>query len=407
MQAASTLKVTWTAGHGAAGAARLLRVSAEAAVARCVRRELEGRRRDAGEARVDRSRRPTCIRTRCTDRWARSCAVADVQGGKATVWSPTQSVVSDAQRRRDAARPAGRATSASSSRGARAATASTAPTPSSYDAALLSQAVGKPVRVQLSRKDEMAWENYGFAYVIDQRVGVDADGNIIAWDYEAWFAVARRPSRLQHAGQRRHRHAGRLRAGARSGRAAAADPSGGFNNGSNAAPSYVAGRVGGTARRHRHDRERARADAHGRVAVLHRAAALAVAPAEHVRARVVPRRDRGAREGRSGRVPAAPPARPAAARTSWRRRRRRRTGSARPSPRPGHRARPASPAAAASRASRTRATTATSRWSPRSRSIRRPARSTATRLVVAQDCGPDLESRTACAISSKAARCRA
>jgi hypothetical protein len=39
----------------------------------------------------------------------------------------------------------------------------------SYDAALMSQAVGRPVRVQLSRKDEMAWENYGFAYVIDQR----------------------------------------------------------------------------------------------------------------------------------------------------------------------------------------------------------------------------------------------
>ena len=30
-----------------------------------------------------------------------------------------------------------------------------------YDAALLSQAVGKPVRVQLPRKDEMAWENFG------------------------------------------------------------------------------------------------------------------------------------------------------------------------------------------------------------------------------------------------------
>jgi len=39
----------------------------------------------------------------------------------------------------------------------------------SYDAALMSQAVGKPVRVQLARKDEMAWENYGVAFVIDQR----------------------------------------------------------------------------------------------------------------------------------------------------------------------------------------------------------------------------------------------
>ena len=56
----------------------------------------------------------------------------------------------------------------------------------SYDAALLSQAVGKPVRVQLSRRDEMAWENYGVAFVIDQRVGVDAAGAIVAWDYEGW-----------------------------------------------------------------------------------------------------------------------------------------------------------------------------------------------------------------------------
>jgi len=55
-----------------------------------------------------------------------------------------------------------------------------------FDAALLSQAVGKPVRVQLTRDDEMRWENYGPAYVIDQRVGLDAQGNIIAWDHESW-----------------------------------------------------------------------------------------------------------------------------------------------------------------------------------------------------------------------------
>jgi nicotinate dehydrogenase subunit B len=36
-----------------------------------------------------------------------------------------------------------------------------------YDAALLSQAVGKPVRVQLTRQEEMAWENYGFPFVMD------------------------------------------------------------------------------------------------------------------------------------------------------------------------------------------------------------------------------------------------
>ena len=58
----------------------------------------------------------------------------------------------------------------------------------SYDAAVLSQAVARPVRVQLSRKDEMAWENYGNLFVIDQRIGLDAAGTIIAWDYEAWSA---------------------------------------------------------------------------------------------------------------------------------------------------------------------------------------------------------------------------
>ena len=55
------------------------------------------------------------------------------------------------------------------------------------DAAVLSKAVGKPVRVQLTRKDEMAWENYGPAYVIEQRAGLDTQGNIIAWEHEAWM----------------------------------------------------------------------------------------------------------------------------------------------------------------------------------------------------------------------------
>ena len=59
----------------------------------------------------------------------------------------------------------------------------------SYDAAVMSHAVGRPVRVQLSRHDEMAWENYGFAYVIDQRVALDAKGSIVAWDCESWNAA--------------------------------------------------------------------------------------------------------------------------------------------------------------------------------------------------------------------------
>ena len=115
----------------------------------------------------------------------------------------------------------------------------------SYDAALLSQAVGRPVRVQLSRKDEMAWENYGFAYVIDQRVALDANGTIVAWDYESWS-----PSRGGRPGYDRP---GNVITGVLAGFEPApfaprtpAPPPAGFNNGSNAAPSYVTGCAGGS-----------------------------------------------------------------------------------------------------------------------------------------------------------------
>ena len=58
----------------------------------------------------------------------------------------------------------------------------------SFDAALLSEAAGKPVRVLLTRKDEMAWENYGYAFVLEQRAALDGAGNIAAWDHESWSA---------------------------------------------------------------------------------------------------------------------------------------------------------------------------------------------------------------------------
>src|SRR5213078_4257744 len=114
-----------------------------------------------------------------------SCAVADVQNGKATVWSATQAVY---PLRSTMAMVLGLQLEnvhiifkmGSGCYGCNGADTV------SYDAALLSQAVGRPVRVQLTRKDEMAWENYGNAWVIDQAAGLDAQGNIVAWDHESW-----------------------------------------------------------------------------------------------------------------------------------------------------------------------------------------------------------------------------
>jgi nicotinate dehydrogenase subunit B len=53
-------------------------------------------------------------------------------------------------------------------------------------AAVLSKAVGKPVRVQFMRWDDMGYDNYDAAEVIDVRAGVDAKGKITAFDYVAY-----------------------------------------------------------------------------------------------------------------------------------------------------------------------------------------------------------------------------
>ncbi len=53
----------------------------------------------------------------------------------------------------------------------------------SEDAALLSRAVGKPVRVQWMRHDEHGWEPKGPAQLELVRAGVDGQGKIIAWDF--------------------------------------------------------------------------------------------------------------------------------------------------------------------------------------------------------------------------------
>ena len=171
-----------------------------------------------------------------------SCAVADVRGDRATLYSPTQGVW---PLRGSVAMVLGldpknvqvlflRGAGCYGLNGADAV---------SYDAAILSQAAGKPVRVQLSRKDEMAWENYGYAFVLDERAGLDAQGNIVAWDHEAWFPV--------HGSRPGYDTPGNVVTGALLGfpappferRSPAPEPRR-FENHDNSVPPYCAGRVG-------------------------------------------------------------------------------------------------------------------------------------------------------------------
>ena len=53
-------------------------------------------------------------------------------------------------------------------------------------AAIMSQAIGKPVRVQFMRWDEHGWDYYGPEHTADLTAGVDANGNIVGYSYNGW-----------------------------------------------------------------------------------------------------------------------------------------------------------------------------------------------------------------------------
>jgi nicotinate dehydrogenase subunit B len=57
----------------------------------------------------------------------------------------------------------------------------------SADAVLLSRAVGRPVRVQLTREQEHAWEPKGAAQLIEVNGGLNADGGVAAYDFSTRY----------------------------------------------------------------------------------------------------------------------------------------------------------------------------------------------------------------------------
>jgi CO/xanthine dehydrogenase Mo-binding subunit len=172
-----------------------------------------------------------------------SCAVADVRGDGVTVWSPTQSAYPT---RSCIAKLLGvpvetvrvvfkRGSGCYGLNGADAV---------SFDAAILSQAVRAPVRVQYTRRDEMTSENYGSACAIEQRAVLGSDGTIAAWDRESWVAAL--------GGRPGDDRPGNVITGMLLGHepeplaiGPAKPPKGKLDNHSNAVPPYVAGCVAG------------------------------------------------------------------------------------------------------------------------------------------------------------------
>jgi CO/xanthine dehydrogenase Mo-binding subunit len=174
-----------------------------------------------------------------------ACAVADVQGDKVTIWAASQAVWPLKSSTAQLLGLQAENVHVIFKQGPGCYGINGADTVA-YDAALLSQAVGRPVRVQLMRGDEMAWENYGLAYVVEQRAAVDRSGTIVAWDYESWA-----PGRGGRPGPN---NPGNLVTGTLAGFEPApfqgrtpAPPPTAFANNNNAVPSYVTGTVNGRA----------------------------------------------------------------------------------------------------------------------------------------------------------------
>src|SRR6266566_3350509 len=111
-----------------------------------------------------------------------SCAVADYQDGAVHVWSGTQNphilridlalLIERPEAEIDVIRM-----EAAGCYGRNCADDVTA------DALLLSRAVGRPVRVQLTREQEHAWEPKGTAQLLTVNGGLNADGSVAGYDF--------------------------------------------------------------------------------------------------------------------------------------------------------------------------------------------------------------------------------
>jgi CO/xanthine dehydrogenase Mo-binding subunit len=120
-----------------------------------------------------------------------SCAVADVKGDSATIWTASQA---SHRLRITAARFLGLqqdkvrciyldGAGCYGMNGHDDAAA---------EAALLSKALGRPVRMQWTREDEHAWDPKGPPQLLDIAGAVDAQGNLVDWRTEMWIPEATR-----------------------------------------------------------------------------------------------------------------------------------------------------------------------------------------------------------------------
>ena len=137
-----------------------------------------------------------------------SCAVADVRGDKATIWSGSQAPFIT---RNGVARLLGLPeqnvhfiyTEGSGCYGR------LEPDDAPEDAALMSRATGRPVRVQWMREDEHGWEPKGPPQLISIRSGLDAQGKVVGVGLRGTHPAMDRRTAFPDAGLAPDRHQAR------------------------------------------------------------------------------------------------------------------------------------------------------------------------------------------------------
>ena len=116
-----------------------------------------------------------------------SCAIADVQSGSATIWSNTQNVYSLNSDLANVLSPlSGNQIRILFYEGAGSFGNGCVAFDTAESAAIMSKALGKPVRLQMMRWDEHGWTHYAPANLYDMRAGVDANGNITAYEVNGY-----------------------------------------------------------------------------------------------------------------------------------------------------------------------------------------------------------------------------
>jgi len=137
-----------------------------------------------------------------------SCAVADVRGNGATIWAGSQGTFNTRKQVADLLGLPEKSVRVSYRESA-GCYGRLSPDDVPLDAALMSRAVGKPVRVQWMRDDEHGWEPKGPAQLLTVRAAVDGRGKVTAWDFiDRSFPWTENGSPLLAARQTGHKPAG-------------------------------------------------------------------------------------------------------------------------------------------------------------------------------------------------------